>query len=338
MVTQTSQLQEIASLKRVRRMLTVVATLQMNFAPTENVHRAALFSRMAQQYHEVHTLYNPNLQTMCLTPDLAGKFRRVHVKTDAIMASQPSDQFPCPACNNQYGYHDIGHCPLKLAGVEYCNLCGLAHFAEGLLCPHLNSTIQLRILLDTIKKSPETQKMVLWVRKLLTKIKADLLEQDRKLAEAGHPHPTVEEMDEYWKRREMTQKYKRMKLSHSDGDGTRPQGQQARGFEPPKFIGTGNMGPFTTWEYSGDTRAIEMLFEGLGGGVDANGNPPLYPYPPGVNVPQHPNPQAAAVYPHAAAMDPQATAVDPHAAAFAAVSQAPRQFSTFNSAPPPAGA
>lgn len=53
---------------------------------------------------------------------------------------QPSDLINCLACRTQ---HIIGHCPLKLAGVEHCNLCGIAHFGHGRVCPHIQSETQV---------------------------------------------------------------------------------------------------------------------------------------------------------------------------------------------------
>ena len=46
----------------------------------------------------------------------------------------------CIACRS---YHPIGKCPLKLAGVECCNLCGLAHFGSTRVCPHIQSETQV---------------------------------------------------------------------------------------------------------------------------------------------------------------------------------------------------
>ena len=48
----------------------------------------------------------------------------------------------CTACRE---YHSVGACPLKLAGVEYCNLCGIAHFGSGRVCPHIQSETQVRL-------------------------------------------------------------------------------------------------------------------------------------------------------------------------------------------------
>ena len=47
----------------------------------------------------------------------------------------------CIACKT---FHPIGACPLKLAGVEVCNLCGIAHFGAARVCPHIQSETQVR--------------------------------------------------------------------------------------------------------------------------------------------------------------------------------------------------
>lgn len=46
----------------------------------------------------------------------------------------------CLACRT---FHTIGSCPLKKAGVEHCNLCGMAHFGHARICPHIQSETQV---------------------------------------------------------------------------------------------------------------------------------------------------------------------------------------------------
>ena len=61
----------------------------------------------------------------------------------------------CIACNS---LHPVGFCPLKLAGVEYCGLCGIAHYGYGSRnCPHLQSVTQCRDMLKALKSSTEPQ-------------------------------------------------------------------------------------------------------------------------------------------------------------------------------------
>lgn len=60
----------------------------------------------------------------------------------------------CPACSEN---HVQGMCPLKLAGVEKCHLCGQAHFGSGRTCPHFRSEEHIRALLATIRDSNEDQ-------------------------------------------------------------------------------------------------------------------------------------------------------------------------------------
>jgi hypothetical protein len=50
-----------------------------------------------------------------------------------------------------------GQCPLQAKGVEYCGLCGLAHFSISRTCPHLSSEIQLRVMLDSLRTSKEPE-------------------------------------------------------------------------------------------------------------------------------------------------------------------------------------
>lgn len=53
---------------------------------------------------------------------------------------QISNGINCLACRS---FHPLGQCPLKLAGVEHCNLCGMAHFGSARVCPHIQSETQV---------------------------------------------------------------------------------------------------------------------------------------------------------------------------------------------------
>ncbi|KAF4550351.1 Chromatin remodeling factor mit1-like protein [Elsinoe fawcettii] len=85
----------------------------------------------------------------------------------------------CVACED---IHALGSCPLKKAGVERCNLCGLAHFGHARICPHINSETQVRAMLDALKQSPEQGPLVREARKYLTGVKGTLV-QKKKLEE-----------------------------------------------------------------------------------------------------------------------------------------------------------
>ena len=60
----------------------------------------------------------------------------------------------CSACTQ---YHRPGFCPLRLAGVERCQLCGIAHYGFQRNCPHFTSVTQLRLMVEAIKNSTEPQ-------------------------------------------------------------------------------------------------------------------------------------------------------------------------------------
>lgn len=72
----------------------------------------------------------------------------------------------CIACQ---GTHRTGYCPLKLATVEHCRLCGIAHYGSGPYrnCPHLNSVTQCRAMLETLKSSTESEADILQAKKYL---------------------------------------------------------------------------------------------------------------------------------------------------------------------------
>jgi len=94
---------------------------------------------------------------------------------------QNFSQEPCLACNQ---VHKKGFCPLKLAGNEYCQLCGLAHYGSGSkrICPHLNSVTQCRVLLETIKQSNEPREIKERAKKYVVGIIGDLNNRKKKAA------------------------------------------------------------------------------------------------------------------------------------------------------------
>ncbi|OAT08656.1 chromatin remodeling complex subunit [Blastomyces gilchristii SLH14081] len=82
----------------------------------------------------------------------------------------------CVACDQ---IHQTGHCPLKLAGVEHCGLCGIAHYGRGRTCPHLNSETQVALMLGSLKESPEQRALVDEATKYLRGIRGDLVRRKK---------------------------------------------------------------------------------------------------------------------------------------------------------------
>ena len=113
-------------------------------------------------------------------------FQRAQVAPDGIRSfdlPQPvpvASQNICLACNFQRGTHESGKCPLKRAGVEFCNLCGIAHYGMGRTCPHLQSETQVSYMLRDLKNSPEPKELVSEARRILNGIKGSLV-QGKKL-------------------------------------------------------------------------------------------------------------------------------------------------------------
>ena len=93
----------------------------------------------------------------------------------------------CLACEN---YHRTGRCPLKEAGVEYCPLCGIAHYGRVRICPHLNSVTQLQAMNEAIKLSPESLDLKEMAKKKVTGIIGNIrhkrkLEEEAKAAKGN---------------------------------------------------------------------------------------------------------------------------------------------------------
>jgi Chromatin remodeling factor Mit1 C-terminal Zn finger 2 len=73
----------------------------------------------------------------------------------------------------------MGWCRLKLAGVEHCGLCGIAHLGHGRTCPHLNSEVQVATLLGTLKESTESMELKEKATKYLRMVRGDLVQRKR---------------------------------------------------------------------------------------------------------------------------------------------------------------
>ncbi len=97
---------------------------------------------------------------------------------------------PCLACTAR---HPAGHCPLKEAGVEFCGLCGIAHYGTGTSrnCPHLSSVTQCRAMLETLKSSTESKETILAAKKYLVGVVGNLnRNRKKKLSESNALQPT----------------------------------------------------------------------------------------------------------------------------------------------------
>lgn len=71
----------------------------------------------------------------------------------------------CLACD---GAHARGRCPLRLAGVEICGLCGLAHYgSSGRPCPQFRSMEHCRAMIEALRHSTEPRAVVELAKKYL---------------------------------------------------------------------------------------------------------------------------------------------------------------------------
>jgi chromodomain-helicase-DNA-binding protein 4 len=86
----------------------------------------------------------------------------------------------CPACNQS---HPIGSCPLKIAGVENCPLCGIAHFGHARVCPHIKSETQVVEMLHALKHSAEPKHLVELATKYLRGVKGTLVQAKKQARE-----------------------------------------------------------------------------------------------------------------------------------------------------------
>lgn len=95
----------------------------------------------------------------------------------------------CAACGEE---HALGWCKLKVAGVEHCGLCGIAHLGRGRTCPHLNSEIQVATLLGTLKESTESRELIDKATKYLRMIRGDLVHRKSGLEKKSQKQTNAE--------------------------------------------------------------------------------------------------------------------------------------------------
>ncbi|KAK2768638.1 hypothetical protein FQN54_000494 [Arachnomyces sp. PD_36] len=117
------------------------------------------------------------------TPAKARPFKRVAEPNafstmDGVSETDTREMPPaiCVACNAP---HPVGYCPLKLAGVEHCGLCGIAHIGYSRTCPHLNSEAQVAMMLGSLKASTEQRALVDEATKYLRGIRGDLVRRKK---------------------------------------------------------------------------------------------------------------------------------------------------------------
>ncbi|KAJ9603867.1 hypothetical protein H2200_011388 [Cladophialophora chaetospira] len=103
-----------------------------------------------------------------------------HFNGDGAFNYGPIHQMPalhhCSACNEE---HPMGWCRLKLAGVEHCGLCGIAHLGHSRTCPHLNNEAQVATLLQTLKESTERRELIEQATRYLRMVRSDLIQRKR---------------------------------------------------------------------------------------------------------------------------------------------------------------
>jgi len=97
-------------------------------------------------------------------------------RTSSLVAQYPF----CAICNTS---HPLGSCPLKLAGTERCPLCGIAHFGHARQCPHIKSETMVRLMLDSLRSSPEDPQLVELATKYLKGVKGHLVQNKRRAKE-----------------------------------------------------------------------------------------------------------------------------------------------------------
>ncbi|KAJ5169695.1 SNF2-related protein [Penicillium coprophilum] len=119
----------------------------------------------------------------------ARAFRRVDTPPPPPMGTFDGAQDDLPSCVACQHRHVPGNCPLRHAGVEFCGLCGLAHWGGRRACPHLQSRLQVGRMLEALEKSAEAPALIMGAKRYLQGILKSVarIERDRKKASLVAP-------------------------------------------------------------------------------------------------------------------------------------------------------
>ena len=91
-----------------------------------------------------------------VTSDNVKPRKRVDVKRAARLAASETIDASSDTCLVCGDFHRTGYCPLKLASIEKCQLCGIAHMAGKRACPMLiNAGGGKPLTADSLKKAVE---------------------------------------------------------------------------------------------------------------------------------------------------------------------------------------
>jgi chromodomain-helicase-DNA-binding protein 4 len=121
-------------------------------------------------------------------------FVRAQLPVRATFASTNGhyNNVSCPACGK---LHPQGACELKIAGVEHCGLCGLAHYGIGRTCPHIRSETQVREMMQALKRSPESKELIDLAVKYLRGVKGTLVQSKKRELEKALTNAQGTSMD-----------------------------------------------------------------------------------------------------------------------------------------------
>lgn len=90
---------------------------------------------------------------------------RVYKPADIIpVIDVPGATTKCRACTK---LHPPGQCRLKQMGVEFCPLCGIAHFGKGPTCPNLGDERNINAMVQALNNSKEDPQMIKDARRYL---------------------------------------------------------------------------------------------------------------------------------------------------------------------------
>ena len=107
-----------------------------------------------------------------------------------VESSGNAQRRACLACD---GVHARGRCHLRLAGVEICGLCGLAHYGStGRPCPQFRSMEHCRAMIEALKHSTEPREVVELAKKYIYGVIGSISRKTKEQNERLGPRDQVE--------------------------------------------------------------------------------------------------------------------------------------------------
>lgn len=137
---------------------------------------------------------------------------------------------PSTVCNVCQKRHAMGHCPLKLAGVEHCGLCGLAHYGWRRTCPHISDADSIANMIGSLKSSTEPEALKEAALSYLRGVRGNLTREHRLREAKAQDQATERSQPSSVQRAQNSQTHYLLPLQNTMQNGGPSQGQMRPSF------------------------------------------------------------------------------------------------------------